>query len=861
MSQHKPIFLKDYIAPDFTIQECFLEFDIYEEYTIVSNKMKIVQLCHDIQDIRLNGVGVELIGLTCNAQSIADDMKKIDEESLTLYNVPKEFELHVITKIYPQDNTELEGLYKSNGMFCTQNEPEGFRRITYFLDRPDVMAKYTTKIIADKKYSILLGNGNKKECADLDGGRHFCIWEDPFAKPSYLFALVAGNLGSISDHFKTMSGRNIELNIYCDIGNEAKCFHAMESLKKAMKWDEDEYEREYDLDIYNIVAVDSFNMGAMENKGLNIFNSTYVLADKESATDQNYMGIESVIAHEYFHNWTGNRITCRDWFQLTLKEGLTVYRDQSFSADMNSKDVTRIENVKSLRERQFVEDAGPTAHPIQPDSYISMNNFYTATVYEKGAEVIGMYHTLLGDENYKKAMQLYFDTFDGKAVRVDDFFWAMEQNYAGDLSQFKRWYHQSGTPSLHVSEFYENGVLTLTCKQIIPKSVDGSDQEPFMYPFKVAMFCENGEFLFEKTLIIKNEIESFTFEGLRSKPKFSLNRAFSAPINSVCESVDYPFLMRYENDSFNRYEASQKFALQTLNEMMDTGVINQEYIIAFKELLKADVDDMLKAQLLELPSISNLMQTREVVDFAQMCDAREMLTQAIASRYKEEFVNLYTTYHEITDDALSALSMGKRALKNRALSYLCSLKDSQSEAVCSDQYYNAITMNDKVIALSLLENFYPQASQNALQDYYERYKDDLLIMNKYFTIISTAKRDDVLSRVIDSQKDEVYDEKVPNLVRALIYGFTRNYSYFHAADGSGYRFIADQVIKIDKMNAQIASGLAGAFKVYKKLDESHRSVMKTELERIIGAENLSNNTYEIISKILDNNLHISNKIG
>lgn len=857
MSKHKAIFLKEYRAPDFTITESYLKFDIFEEYTIVTNKMKIVQLCDDIHELRLHGVGLELLDVTCNSKTVTDDMYKVDEESLTLYNVVGAFDLEVVTKIYPHKNTELEGLYKSNGMFCTQNEPEGFRRITYFLDRPDVMSKYTTKVIADKKYPTLLSNGNKKKCGEAENNRHFCVWEDPFAKPSYLFALVAGDLGNITESFMTMNKRKIELNIYCDKGNEAKCFHAMESLKKAMTWDEEKYAREYDLDIYNIVAVDSFNMGAMENKGLNIFNSTYVLADKESATDQNYMGIESVIAHEYFHNWTGNRITCRDWFQLTLKEGLTVYRDQTFSADMNSTDVTRIDNVKSLRERQFIEDGGPTAHPIQPDSYISMNNFYTATVYEKGAEVIGMYHTLLGDVNYKKAMQLYFDTFDGKAVRVDDFFWAMEQNYAGDLSQFKRWYHQSGTPSLHVSESFENGVLTLTCKQIIPSSVDGKEQQPFMYPFKIALFSENGEFLLEQTLIIKEEVETFKFKDLTCevpfgcKPKLSLNRGFSAPIKVTCETQDYPFLMQYENDSFNRYEAAQKFALQTLNEMMDNDKINEEYIGSFQELLSADIDTMYKAQLLELPSIANLMQTRETVDFAQMCDAKEMLTKHIAKQYKEQFLNIYKTYHDIRDDSLSSASMGKRALKNRALFYLTSLKDEDGEVLCSEQYFSSITMNDKVVALSLLENFYSISAQKALSDFYEKYKHDLLIMNKYFTIISTAKRDDVLSRVLEAERDEVYDEKVPNLVRALIYGFTRNYSYFHAADGSGYKYIADKVIEIDKMNAQIASGLSGAFKVYKKLDDNHKNVMQLQLERIIQAENLSNNTYEIISKILD----------
>ncbi|WP_345992277.1 aminopeptidase N [Sulfurimonas sp. HSL-1716] len=851
MSKHKMIFLKDYRAPDFTIEKCYLEFDIFEEYTIVKNRMNVVQCCNDIYDVRFNGVDLELLSFKVDGKILSRDMYKVDEESLTLYNVYGNFDLEIVTKIYPHKNTELEGLYKSNGMFCTQNEPEGFRRITYFLDRPDVMAKYTVKVIADKRYPMLLSNGNKKESGEIDAHRHFCVWEDPFAKPSYLFALVAGNLGFVSDSFKTMTGREIELNIYCDLGNESKCFHAMESLKKAMKWDEEKYGREYDLDIYNIVAVDSFNMGAMENKGLNIFNSHYVLADKESATDQNYMGIESVIAHEYFHNWTGNRITCRDWFQLTLKEGLTVYRDQTFSADMNSKEVVRIDNVKSLRERQFVEDAGPTAHPVQPDSYISMNNFYTSTVYEKGAEIIGMYHTLLGEENYKKSMNLYFDTFDGQAVRVDDFFWAMEQNYEGDLSQFKRWYHQSGTPTLQVSESYAEGTLKLTCKQIVPATVEGKDQLPFMYPFKIALFCENGEFIKEETLTIKEETELFTFEFLPCKPKLSLNRGFCAPIKTVYEDQDYPFLMKYDNDSFNRYEAAQEFALRTLNKLIDTGTIDELYVQSYRELLDADTDLMYKAQLLELPSISNLMQTRETIDFVKLCDARESLIRHIASIYKKEFFTLYKLNHDGENESVSSDAMAARALKNRALQFLCSLKSEDIQEICTKQYYDSKTMNDKVTALSLLENYFSKTAESALKDFYDKYKNDMLVMNKYFTVISSAKREDVLSRVVESQRDEVYDEKVPNLVRSLIYTFTRNYRYFHADDGSGYEFIADKVIAIDRINAQIASGLAGAFKIYGKLDSCHKNVMKVQLERILATDNLSDNTYEIVSKILD----------
>jgi aminopeptidase N len=849
MGQHQEIFLKDYQKPKFTIEKIELEFDIYEEFTIVSNTMQIIRLDTKSDLLELNGEGLELLTLTCNGEVLDKNMFDTDAKMLRIHH----FEggnVKIVTKIYPHKNTELEGLYKSGGIFCTQNEPEGFRRITYFLDRPDVMAKYTTKVIADKKYPVLLANGNKKECGEVDANRHFCIWEDPFAKPSYLFALVAGDLGCVNDSFMTMSGKEVALNIYCDKGNESKCFHAMSSLKKAMRWDEEEYEREYDLDIYNIVAVDSFNMGAMENKGLNVFNSHYVLADKESATDQNYMGIESVIAHEYFHNWTGNRITCRDWFQLTLKEGLTVYRDQCFSADMNSKEVVRIDNVKSLRERQFVEDAGPTSHPIQPESYISMNNFYTATVYEKGAEVIGMYHTLLGDENYKKAMQLYFDTFDGQAVRVDDYFWAMQQCYTGDLSQFKRWYHQSGTPVLRVSGEYSEGNLALTCKQIIPKTLKGEAQLPFLYPFKVALLNDSGEIIVEKMLVIKEEEECFHFDGLPCKPKLSLNRGFGAPIKVEYTDYDYPFLMRYDNDSFNRYEAAQEFALNTLDGMLETKGVNNLYIESFKTLLDADVDLMYKAQLLELPSISNMMQRGENIDFQKLCDTREELAKYLAEKYKDSFLQLYKQNHEPEECSITPEAMAKRSIKNRALGYICILQDVTGRELCEEQYRVSQTMNDRITALSLLENFYPQSAATALQHFYKSYKHDTLVMNKYFAIIASAKREDVLSRIIESQRDEVYDEKVPNLVRSLIYTFTRNYRYFHAKDGSGYRFIADKVIALDKINPQISSGLAGAFKIYKRLGKNHRNVMKVELERILASTMLSDNCYEIVSKIL-----------
>ncbi len=849
-NNHKEIFLKEYKTPQFTITTVDLKFDIFNDYTVVTNKILIKRLDKEAKHLRLDGQKLELLSLTCNGKKISHEKIVIDEDFLTIDDVQDDFILEIVTKIYPDKNKELEGLYKSGGIFCTQNEPEGFRKITYFLDRPDVMAKYTTKIIADNKYPILLSNGNKKQSGMVSDTRHFCIWEDPFAKPSYLFALVVGDLGNIQDKFITISDKEIELNIYCDKGNEDRCFHAMTSLKKAMKWDEKQYKREYDLDIYNIVAVDSFNMGAMENKGLNIFNSHYVLASKESATDADYMGIQSVIAHEYFHNWTGNRITCRSWFELTLKEGLTVYRDQCFSADMNSKDVVRIENVKRLKEHQFIEDSGPTAHPIQPNSYISINNFYTPTVYEKGAEVIGMYHTLLGEENYKKSMQLYFDTFDGQAVGIDDFFWAMEQNYNGDLTQFKRWYHQSGTPTLEVRDEYKDNTLTLTCKQIIPNAPDAKQQYPLMYPLRIALFYDNAKLILDKSILIKKELEKFTFKNITCKPKISLNRNFSAPIKIIYKNQDYSFLMRYDTDTFNRYEMAQEYALKSLNTLIDCEQIDENYINSFKELLDADIDLMTKAKLLELPTVSNLLQTCKIVDFEKLCNAQDILKLELATIYKESFLDIYNRYHDLKDNGLTPQAMGKRAIKNMALQYLACLQSDDIYGLCKNQYNLATTMQDRITALSCLTTYYIQDAKWALDDFYKCYHTNTLIMNKYFSIIALSRGDGVLNHIIKAQHDKAYDKNVPNLVRALIGSFIKNYRYFHAKDGSGYRFLAQQIIEIDKSNPQISSALVGAFKIYKKLDEKNKELMCKELQKIKNIKDLSNNCYEIILKIL-----------
>jgi aminopeptidase N len=849
MSRVQTIYLKDYKAPEFQIKSVDLVFNLFEDYTQVANSMSIKRVDNSAKDLILNSVDLELIELYINDLKLNDTRYMITKDTLTVLNVPDEFKLTVINKIYPQLNSELEGLYKSGNIFCTQNEPEGFRRITPYLDRPDVMSIFRTTVIADKnKYPILLSNGNKQSSNGTIDERHGVVWYDPHPKPAYLFALVAGRLGVVNDEFITKSGDNIELNIYCDKGNESKCSHAMKSLKESMLWDEKKYGREYDLEIYNIVAVDSFNMGAMENKGLNIFNSHYVLADEDHATDTDFMGIQSVIAHEYFHNWTGNRITCRDWFQLTLKEGLTVFRDQSFSADLNSKEVGRIEDVKTLRERQFVEDASPTAHPIQPDSYMAINNFYTSTVYEKGAEVIRMIHTLLGEESYRRATDLYFENFDGQAVRTDDFLWAMSEANGVDLKEFQRWYHQSGTPKLIVKESFENSEYKLTLTQEIPNSVEGKEQKPYYYPLKIALLDDNGEELIEKTLIISKDTEEFVF-NLDAKPYLSINRDFSAPIIVELQESNYTFLMKHDKNSFVRYESTQSFGVTTIEKIIDSDEIDDEYIDSFGFIIDSDLDLSYKALLLELPSISTLMQRQKIVDFELICEAKDKLAKCLAITYEDKLIELYKKYHKPACKSIDAKGMGERSLKNRCLKLLSSLKSDKIIDIANRQYQNSLTMTDRVVALDILENISPTLAKEAFTSFYTKYNNDTLVMNKYFAILSSSNRAGVLERVIDLQNDKAYNELVPNLVRSLIGSFSRNYKYFHAKDGLGYKFVVDKIIDIDKINPQMASALSGAFKIYERLNSTNKEAMKKELDRIINTRSISKNVYEIVSKI------------
>lgn len=867
MQQPQTIYLKDYLPPAYRIHRCELTFEIFEEHTLVINKMTLERREESATPLVLDGDALELLCVKVDDEKLSEEAYSRTEASLTIDDIGTAATVQVVTKLYPDANTELEGLYRSGGIFCTQCEPHGFRRITYFIDRPDNMSVFTVKVIADKSACpVLLSNGNLQEAGAFPDGRHFALWHDPFPKPSYLFALVAGDLGHIADTFTTAEGKRVALKIYVDKGNEARAGHAMRALKAAMRWDERTYGRCYDLDIYNIVAVDSFNMGAMENKGLNIFNSHYVLADEETATDSDFLGIESVIAHEYFHNWTGNRITCRDWFQLTLKEGLTVFRDQCFSADMHSEVVQRIHDVSMLRERQFPEDAGPTAHPIKPDHYIEINNFYTATVYEKGAEVIRMLHTILGEEAWREAMDLYFETFDGQAVRTEDFLWAVQQYSPIDLTQFERWYHQERTPRLCAEHSYDHlhGTLTLKLEQIVPDAVDGRAQEAYCIPLRMALLGHGGEalpmrlerkeeqpLLSRGILLVRNAQESFVFTGVQQAPVLSLNRHFSAPVIMEYPQEDVMTLMRYDSDGFVRYEAAQTFATTTLKEMMHGEEANAQFLESFAHILEDDALDLqFKAQLLSLPSVTMLMQTQRTIDVHPILEAHDALTRQIAITFEAPMRQMYKALHRPLQTGLDAQSIGARALKNRMLAFLMARQDARSIECALSQYRESLTMTDRFEALKLLEHAAPDAAAAPMRDFYAAYSSDMLVMTKYFGVIASSPRPGTLTRVKAAMKDPAFDLKVPNLVRALIGTFAKNPYHFHARDGSGYAFVAEQITALDAINPMIAAGLAGAYKSYNRMNAPAKEHMRLALEQVLSYRGISKNVYEIVGKVL-----------
>lgn len=867
---HKVRYRKDYKPSPYTITDIKLEFSLEDNFTRVKTRTAFVANPSSDEkndSVYLYGEELKLLSIKINNIELNETAYTVDAKGLLLKHLPDQFELEIDTEIDPDSNTSLEGLYSSSGNYCTQCEAEGFRKITYYLDRPDVMARFTTKIIGDReKCPIMLSNGNLIEEGSLDNNRHYVVWEDPFPKPSYLFALVAGRLVAIEDTFTTMSGRDIKLQIFVEERNKEYCGHAMESLKKSMKWDEDVFGLAYDLDRYMIVAVDDFNMGAMENKGLNIFNSKYVLASTATATDQDYLGVEGVIAHEYFHNWTGNRVTCRDWFQLSLKEGLTVFRDQEFSSDMNSRAVQRIDDVKILRDYQFREDAGPMAHPIRPDSYVEINNFYTVTVYNKGAEVIRMIHTLLGADGFRKGMDLYFKRHDGQAVTCDDFVAAMADATGVDLTQFSRWYSQAGTPELTVEEHWdeENKELSLLISQFCPDTPGQHAKEPFHIPLRICLLGHNGEPLREEDILhLKNAKQKFTFKNCTEKPVVSFNRSFSAPVKvkPFQPSEDLAFLMAHDNDEFNRWESSQALALEQILRAYYQTIENEKVIVdpLFIEAIKANLNDSesdksLLAQAITLPSEMYLTQQLDGIDPGCLFAARKEVIQQIVDVLEDDFVMVFDSNCESGDYKIDNESIGRRRLKNCCLNYLMSRRQGGDDYLerCFNQFTAAENMTDQVAALKELANLEDcDMRDKALDSFYTKWKHDPLVMDKWFILQALSTRANCLSDVVKLMENPSFSLDNPNKVRALIGSFcSGNHVRFHDEKGRGYHFLADQIIKLNSKNPQIAARLLSPLTTWKRYKTEFGQLMKEQLLRIFETENISADVYEIVKKSL-----------
>ncbi len=871
----RAIHLKDYQPPAFLVDTVQLHVDLWERATRV--KARLALRCNPAAAggggaLRLNGEQLALRSIAVDGRALAADEYAVDDESLTIYAVPESFTLETDVEIVPEDNTALEGLYTSGSMYCTQCEAEGFRKITYFLDRPDVMARYTTTIAADKaRYPVLLSNGNPVATGDLDGGRHFVTWEDPFPKPSYLFALVAGDLRCLEDRYQTASGREVGLRIYVEPENVDKCEHAMRSLQKAMRWDEERFGREYDLDVYMIVAVNDFNMGAMENKGLNVFNAKFVLARPETATDRDFLGIEGVIAHEYFHNWTGNRITCRDWFQLSLKEGLTVFRDQEFSADMGSRGVKRIEDVRLLRAHQFAEDAGPMAHPVRPDSYIEINNFYTVTVYEKGAEVVRMQANLLGPEGFRRAMDLYFARHDGEAVTTDDFVRCMEDASGRDLSQFRLWYSQAGTPELEVSDAYDAATRTysLTVRQSCPPTPGQPDKQPLHIPVAIGLLDGRGADLplrlegepasvaGTRVLEMREAQQTFRFVDVPEQPTPSLLRGLSAPVKVRYDYSDEAlmFLMAHDSDGFNRWDAAQLLAQRVILRRVTAPdePLPMGFVAAFrKALTDASADRALLAEVLALPGESYLADQMAQVDVDGIHRAREAVKSELADALRDELLAVHAAGAEVATYDLEPASIGRRSVANLALGYLMQRPDPEVAARCVAQYRAGHNMTDVMAALALIADSDLPERAAVLADFRARWQHDPLVMDKWFTVQATTRHPDTLARVVALMSDSAFSIRNPNKVRSLIGAFaTGNPARFHAADGTGYAFLVDRVLELDPANPQIAARLLRAMSRWRRYDPARQALMRAQLERVVTASGLSKDVYEIAAKSLE----------
>ncbi len=880
--QPQMIYLKDYQVPDYLIDETHLTFELFEDHSLVHAQlvMRRNPLCSGaLPVLQLDGQQLELLSVALDGQTLGEGDYQLSDSHLSLQPAGDSFVIDTSVRIHPESNTALEGLYKSGSMFCTQCEAEGFRKITYYLDRPDVMSRFTTTLSAEQhRYPVLLSNGNPIASGPEEGGRHWATWEDPFMKPAYLFALVAGDLWCVEDSFTTQSNRDVALRIYVEPENIDKCQHAMDSLKKSMKWDEEAYGREYDLDIFMIVAVNDFNMGAMENKGLNIFNSSAVLAKAETATDAAHQRVEAIVAHEYFHNWSGNRVTCRDWFQLSLKEGFTVFRDSQFSADMNSATVKRIEDVAYLRTHQFAEDAGPMAHSVRPEGFIEISNFYTLTVYEKGAEVVRMIQTLVGAEGFRKGSDLYFERHDGQAVTVDDFVKAMEDANGVELSQFKRWYSQAGTPRLAVSEAYDaaTGSYRLTFRQSCPATPGQSEKLPFVIPLELGLLDAEGGALAlrlegeaqagatTRVFSITEAEQTLTFVGLDAQPLPSLLRGFSAPVKlSFPYSRDQlMFLMQHDSDGFNRWEAGQQLAVQVLQELIgqhqrgEALVLDTRLVSALRTVLENPaLDPAMVAEMLSLPGEGYLTEISEVADVDAIHAAREFARQQLGEALHDLLWQRYQANREqsrSTAYVAEATHFARRSLQNIALSYLMLSGKAEVLAACLEQFEHADNMTERMTALAVLVNS-PFAVEKAaaLASFAEHFKDNPLVMDQWFSVQAASASHGTLATVHALMEHPAFTLKNPNKVRALIGAFAgQNPLNFHRVDGSGYRFLADQVIILNALNPQIASRLLGSLTRWRKYDSTRQALMKAELERILASGELSSDVYEVVSKSL-----------
>ncbi|EJC6993189.1 aminopeptidase N [Vibrio parahaemolyticus] len=857
---------KDYQAPSHTITDIDLTFDLYDNDTIVTALSKVVQK-GESTTLELDGEGLELRSVKVNGEDWAHH--EVKEASLVLSDLPAEFELEIITKIDPEANTALEGLYKSGGAFCTQCEAEGFRRITYYLDRPDVLTKYTTKVIADKAtYPYLLSNGNRIAQGEAENGRHWVQWQDPHPKPAYLFALVAGDFDVLRDKYTTMSGRNVDLEIFVDKGNLDRAGHAMTSLINSMKWDEERFGLEYDLDIYMIVAVDFFNMGAMENKGLNIFNSKFVLANDQTATDRDYLGIEAVIGHEYFHNWTGNRVTCRDWFQLSLKEGLTVFRDQEFSSDLGSRAVNRIDNVRIIRGPQFAEDASPMSHPIRPDKVIEMNNFYTLTVYEKGSEVIRMYHTLLGEEGFQKGMKLYFERHDGTAATCEDFVSAMEDATGVDLKQFRLWYSQSGTPTLRVNSEYnaEAKTYALTVEQFTEATQDQAEKQALHIPFDIELYDSKGQVIpliingesVHNVLDIKQDKQTFVFENVVEQPVPSLLREFSAPVKLEYDYSDAEliFLMKHATNDFARWDASQmllaKYIRQNVTNVQTGSEVqlSEDLIDAFRGvLLDENLEPAFIAQVFSLPSINEITGWYKQIDVDAVDTVLNSITVSLSAALEDE---LSATYHTLkqAEYTIDHAAIGKRALRNQCLQFLA--HTDKGNTLVKAQYEAANNMTDTIAAMSAANIAQLECREELMADYSDKWKHDGLVMDKWFALQGTNPAEDALEKVKATMNHEAFSLKNPNRTRSLIGSFlAANPVRFHDKSGSGYQFAGEILRQLNDSNPQVASRMIDPLLKFRKYDEARQAMIRAELEKLKAMDNLAKDLFEKVTKALD----------